>query len=913
MRVVHTFVSPKAEQSDPTIVGPNEWNADHTIIGGAGEGQVIFTDPAIGGVAAVKSNGSVSVAGTTVSGTGTNFLTAFKPGDRITFYPPAQNGAGLVTSYPIAGDIDGSTPRCSCLTGFNGASFSMLAPGDMFTVPIYSGPFTTQPNYSTWSINNVFSATKLRTMPMMDPQVGSGSSYPYVVVNNNTAYVICNDVHGLSTGNLVTITNSGVPGLNGTYAVISALGYSWGDLQSHVFTINTSGVANGTYVNEGLTLSVGMPGPAIIVSVNSNVATLAFKRPHGFKPGDTIYLSGYTGASAWLNGSFVVASVGNGNGTVDYATQLSFSAIQPNGSYGQLTGLIGTTWTYTFKPEQGIVASVVNDTTLTLQSALSRNLPASTIAWNSPDNYAAYQTAVSTAAASRMDIFIPAGDYYFENSQANTGRPGGYISAFNLNNIAIVFSPGAIFYLNRVVTNDGANGSNGFQFYGCSNVQLINWHVDALYLGPWSPIISAFPSQVEFDFSYNCKMLNFTSLRSRGGSSYFEYSENMIADGIFVMNSGGNVIVFDNTSGQISNVYGRNGADEAVYLARNNATSPDLEGITVTNVFIRNTYDGISASVMSGLVVSNAYLESSITAGLMIQGYPGPHPLMLRNNFNNITVANSGCLGPGLQIYGNLGAINIADPQDFQLSNFIIRSIQFGQGLLLQDSLGLSEVSIANGVIGYVPGVGLTAASVKEIFLSDIAIRDTNDSGLFIDGDTNAVIRNVLTERVCKTLGAGGPYGTNVAMNFWGGNNIVASDLTIIDDQTPATGYKLGISNVTFRSRFSGVAYTIYDAAHPFALVNNSPDHAFVEDLLGAVVPIAGTIIPTAQVFPVSGSGTISTITASGGMQPGDKLYLLPLSGWITNTSGNIMAATNAIIGKVLVMTWDGSKFWPSY
>jgi hypothetical protein len=30
MPVTHTFVSPKAEQSDPTQVGPNEWNANHS-------------------------------------------------------------------------------------------------------------------------------------------------------------------------------------------------------------------------------------------------------------------------------------------------------------------------------------------------------------------------------------------------------------------------------------------------------------------------------------------------------------------------------------------------------------------------------------------------------------------------------------------------------------------------------------------------------------------------------------------------------------------------------------------------------------------------------------------------------------------------------------------------------------------
>jgi hypothetical protein len=29
--ITHTFVSLKPEQSDPTLVGPNEWNAVHTM------------------------------------------------------------------------------------------------------------------------------------------------------------------------------------------------------------------------------------------------------------------------------------------------------------------------------------------------------------------------------------------------------------------------------------------------------------------------------------------------------------------------------------------------------------------------------------------------------------------------------------------------------------------------------------------------------------------------------------------------------------------------------------------------------------------------------------------------------------------------------------------------------------------
>ena len=45
--VNHAFVSAKAEQTDPTLVGPNEWNAAHVITAGqyftATAGQTTFT------------------------------------------------------------------------------------------------------------------------------------------------------------------------------------------------------------------------------------------------------------------------------------------------------------------------------------------------------------------------------------------------------------------------------------------------------------------------------------------------------------------------------------------------------------------------------------------------------------------------------------------------------------------------------------------------------------------------------------------------------------------------------------------------------------------------------------------------------------------------------------------------------
>jgi len=76
------------------------------------------------------------------------------------------------------------------------------------------------------------------------------------------------------------------------------------------------------------------------------------------------------------------------------------------------------------------------------------------------------------------------------------------------------------------------------------------------------------------------------------------------------------------------------------------------------------------------------------------------------------------------------------------------------------------------------------------------------------------------------------------------------------------------------------------------------------------------TIAPSTRIAFVSGTTTISIITAPAGISStGGQITLIPTGLWSTNTAGNIALATTAVVSKALVMTYDSGtgKWYPSY
>lgn len=85
--------------------------------------------------------------------------------------------------------------------------------------------------------------------------------------------------------------------------------------------------------------------------------------------------------------------------------------------------------------------------------------------------------------------------------------------------------------------------------------------------------------------------------------------------------------------------------------------------------------------------------------------------------------------------------------------------------------------------------------------------------------------------------------------------------------------------------------------------------------MAGTQVTAANTISATGTIFHVTGATVIKTInlpnTGGGSNQP--VLTLVPDTAFTTDATGNIRIASTAVVSRAMTMTYDGSKWNPSY
>lgn len=83
---------------------------------------------------------------------------------------------------------------------------------------------------------------------------------------------------------------------------------------------------------------------------------------------------------------------------------------------------------------------------------------------------------------------------------------------------------------------------------------------------------------------------------------------------------------------------------------------------------------------------------------------------------------------------------------------------------------------------------------------------------------------------------------------------------------------------------------------------------------IGSTVASATSVTPTGSYFKMSGTvNPVSTIVLPAGAAAGFQLLIEPTGAWVTDTAGNILIASTAVTGKLLIMTWNGAKWAPSY
>lgn len=352
--------------------------------------------------------------------------------------------------------------------------------------------------------------------------------------------------------------------------------------------------------------------------------------------------------------------------------------------------------------------------------------------------------------------------------------------------------------------------------------------------------------------------------------------------------------------------------------------SYSTSGVTAPiNFSYTNSYSSTAGGV-SGMTLAPSLSSTGASAGNAQFFSVAPQYVSSSNNINTLrgfnvspTVASS---YTGTITNFNLFEVAVTNNGTnpiTTLSRFQMDSINNGNGITSG-----TVTNIGLNVKGDLPSAGVGGTVINygvSVNLSTGSSAGTTNVGLLITGNGGASSTNYAIQ---STSAANSPFSGPI-------NNVTITAPASTATLTLASGKTLTVNNsltlagtdsttMTFPNTSATIART--DAANTFtgkqtfsnAIVSTVPGD------VGASVPTlssGSTIAPTTPIAFVSGTTTISTITAPAGTSNGGQVTLIPTGLWATNTSGNIALASTAVVSKALIMTYSAStsKWYPSY
>lgn len=884
---------------------------------------------------AVKGAGIVSVSGTTVSGTTTNFTSLFplcatscSHGEAIAIYPAQLSPSGFVIASSIPGTTINNGETGSLIWNVGG-TFAVNA-GDTVTptrtYANHSGvPFTQR---EFWSIATAYSSNKLQTLIPVYPAVGSRYPYPYIIVSGSSATIYLNTPPNATNGQTVVVASSSTPSLNGNYVISDNTGGQSLSAASStgLVTNNPASLASGIYFADDMTMtisSVDIGGASCstsalakcVVSISvaagsgsctPQCATATFIAPHGFAVGDSIHVAGFSGS---INAtSATVVSIGSAN----WSTTLTFgTSAAASTSYAAQGGTISAAYTVNPHPIWVHVASVTSATSLTLSS--SGGTIASGATWESaPDNVAAFTSAVG----SNVDIEVTqAANYYFNNIPSNTSQTNGSILVTAFNHYFGVTS-GVNFILASPQYDGFSFGDRSGSLNGGTGFVLDNWEINSLYQLPslvctTGCAINDFAKVLQINYADSPVVRNIRSTKSVGNFMDIENVTQPKVQGFNVSNiSDGGCLVFAATPQPLaSDGICLNAADYTSIFTSSNYSDPNMRGAVMTNFTEVNVKSGLFISG-PGVVASNFYIEAG---PVDITPSNGASPNLIGDiRLSNFQIDNGGQNGLWQADNGSATVEMYTPSTGVYIDNFSIRGGHGPAFVILGDS-SATYVSIANTHITGAGFLGLYATgSGTAIDLSNVDMQGLGGTGMFLNFTGKVSVNGMKIQNVNQIFSPVSTFSLLAGTAFVvGGTSGDVRNVQIIDTQATATGYLMQVGG----GRTQDVIGIITDTGHPFQTVGGTAGSAYVLNA-GYVFPTiasASTISPISANSYVSGSTTVATITVPTGMQPQDQFCFIPSAGatWITNTSGNIGTASVASPGVEFCERWDGTKFWP--
>lgn len=302
-----------------------------------------------------------------------------------------------------------------------------------------------------------------------------------------------------------------------------------------------------------------------------------------------------------------------------------------------------------------------------------------------------------------------------------------------------------------------------------------------------------------------------------------------------------------------------------------------------------------SASGLSNSLVILNY-ASGTTLSTITNGYPG-QILTLRAINGNATLSN-GSSADQLRIVGGTGTtFTLMNGQQITLQK--MDSANGNTWVELSRSSPNQIYDATSGAFlysGRIAGAGalsqwgpINSTTTSATFGAGAV---ANSLGSFVE----TLATGVLNFRVGTTAILGGSFGATGKFTFF-----------VPVAATASANFPVG---VTVTSPAAGDLWN--DANGTLNFKGNFGATGYTAKAVGGSVSSAATITPTGPIFHITGTTTVNTINLPYTGFTG-SIQIIPDAATPFGSSGNIATATVCVTGKTMTMTYDGTKWYPSY
>jgi len=335
------------------------------------------------------------------------------------------------------------------------------------------------------------------------------------------------------------------------------------------------------------------------------------------------------------------------------------------------------------------------------------------------------------------------------------------------------------------------------------------------------------------------------------------------------------------------------------------------EGGGISELWITSTA-GKSRDLITMSAASNVRLDHLLVTSAGRYGINLMDTVAVRGY--GVTVSDSGAAG----LYVNTAspASSIATTTDFFGSAF--RTTVAGYGAVV-NGIGINfhgcffEYNVGGGISIGSGTVTLTAPYFEGNTVGHNILTASNPDTTLRDSTKLTVINPQMVPN--SPVDYYGLYINGGSTTLIGGGYSTTAKTIYINRANYPSVNMLGVSLVTAPTISSG---TIGDVSGVIQYSDPSTGTSWQTGGVGTTLTKAGDTNATSSVavyanmMHVVSTGTINTLTPPFSGFRG-SVILIPDSAFTTGTSGNIAIASTAVVGKAMTMTYDGTKWYPSY